>query len=68
MPSDSTLSKTKTEVYSSIRRPLTDTKWYTTMNAMAATPRPFDRFISVVSEIIVSRGVVGAEIELWGWA
>lgn len=35
-----------------MRCPLTLTKWYTTIKAMAATPRPFERLVSVPSDII----------------
>ena len=41
---------------------MTETKWYTTINAIAATPSPFDRFVKVVSEIIWLRSIVGKEM------
>jgi len=37
----------------SILFPLTAIKWYTTIKSIAETPRPFERFVNVVSEIMV---------------
>jgi len=49
------LSHSFVPIYSSIRFPLTAIKWYSTIQAIAATPRPLERLVRVVSEIMVGK-------------
>ena len=55
----------------SILFPLTAIKWYTTIKSIAETPRPFERFVNVVSEIMTRARdgyVEGVEVGECEWA